>query len=160
MPQSKKVLIVEDEEVLAENLQHYFQRRGWDAQIANTGKSAVDAAKKFRPGMILLDYRLPDMTGFEALETIRPGHCCSCVLMTGHPDHLVLAGAKQHRIAHILSKPFALAGLESKLRTAAAEFCGKCFEDGRRPDRPECGGFAPISGPEKSGNFPKLASPV
>jgi ActR/RegA family two-component response regulator len=49
VPQSKKVLIVDDEDYLAENLQAYFQRCGWDARIAGTGESAVIAA--------MFDYR-------------------------------------------------------------------------------------------------------
>ena len=144
MPQSKKILIIEDEDVLAENLQAYFQRCGWDARIAATGKSAVIAATAFRPGMILLDYQLPDMTGFEALQAIRAVHCCSCILMSAHPSDLVSAGAKRHGIGTILTKPFPLAGLESELWATAAEFCVKCVENVRRTRRSGCGGFVPL----------------
>jgi CheY-like chemotaxis protein len=142
-PQSKKVLIVEDEEILAENLQAHFHRSGWDARIANTGEAAVIAAGEFRPGMILLDYHLPDMNGFEALAAIRAVHCCSCALMTGHPADTVLAEAQRHGIERILAKPFSLAGLEGQLWATAAEFCSKCSANGRRPSREDCGGFAP-----------------
>jgi CheY-like chemotaxis protein len=155
VPQSRKVLIVEDEEILAENLQAHFQRGGWDARIAGTGKSAVIAAGEFRPGMILLDYHLPDMDGFDALEAIRAVHCCSCVLMTAHPADRVLAEAERHGVARILSKPFSMAGLQAQLWETAAEFCGKCFENGRRPGQPNCGGFAPPNGPSVLGNFPR-----
>lgn len=105
-------------------------------------QSAI-AAGEFRPELILLDYNLPDMSSFEALNAIRAGHCCSCVLMTGHPADKVLADAQRHGIAHILSKPFPLAGLQSLLLASAAEFCSKCFENGRRPSREDCGRFAP-----------------
>jgi len=154
VPQSKKVLIVDDEEIFAENLQAYFRRGGWDARIARTGEAAMTVASEFRPGMILLDYRLPDMTGFEALKAIRAKHCCSCVLMTAHPADIVLDDAKQHRIAYILDKPFPLAGLESALWATASQFCVKCFENGQLPSRPDCGGFAPPKSPSILGNFP------
>ena len=158
MPQSRKVLIIEDEEILAENLQAHFQRGGWDARIAATGKSAVIAASEFRPGMILLDYHLPDMTGFEVLEAIRAVHCCSCLLMTAHPADSVLAEAQRHDIGSILTKPFSMAKLQTTLWAAAAEFCVKCAENGRRPRRPVCGGFVSPNSPSVLGYFPNLGS--
>jgi DNA-binding response OmpR family regulator len=154
--QSRKVLIVEDEEILADNLQVHFQRRGWDVRIASTGEAAVTAAGEFRPGMILLDYHLPDMTGIQTLEAIRAVHCCSCVLMTGHPDEVVAAETQKHRITDIVPKPFVMAGLEKQLWATANEFCRKCFENGKRPSRPDCGGFPPQKTPPDLGNSPQL----
>src|SRR6185369_3471624 len=91
---SKKVLIVEDEAVLAKNLLHHFRRCGWDARIAGTGELAIKTACQYRAELILFDYHLPDMNGFQALEAIRAGHCCTAVLMTARPeDRTVLADA-------------------------------------------------------------------
>jgi len=110
---------------------------------------------EFRPGTIRLDYHLPDMNGFEAIKAIRAEHCFGCVLMTAHPADTVVADAEQHRIAHILAKPFPLAGLESTLWATASQFCAKCFQNGQQPSRPECGGFVPPKSPSMRGNFPK-----
>jgi DNA-binding response OmpR family regulator len=121
--QGKKVLIIEDEEILAENLQTHFQRCGWDARVACNGKLAVIAADEFLPELILLDFHLPDMNGFEVLDAIRAGnHCCGCVLMTGHPTDTVLADARRHGIGRILCKPFPLSTLEGQLLATAAEY--------------------------------------
>src|SRR6185369_16303439 len=127
--QARKVLIIEHAEVLAENLQAHFHRCGWDARIACNGKLAVIAASEFRPELILIDYNLPDMSAFEALDAIRVGHCCSCVLMTGPPDDIVVADAQRRGISRILSKPFVLAELQSLLLASATEFCSKCIEN-------------------------------
>jgi CheY-like chemotaxis protein len=152
VPQFKKILIVDDEEVHAENLQAYFQRCGWDVRIGGTGKAAVIAATEFRPGMILLDDDLPDMTGFEALEAIRVAHCCSCILMSGDPVHTVLARANQLGMAHILVKPFSMAELESQMWTRASAFCIRCFESRQRPSLSDCGDFLPPTNPTGLGN--------
>jgi DNA-binding response OmpR family regulator len=121
--QGKKVLIIEDEEIFAENLQTHFLRCGWDARVACNGKLAVIAAEEFLPELILLDFRLPDMNGFEVLDAIRAGnHCCGCVLMTGHPTDAVLVDAQRHGIGRILCKPFPLSTLESQLLATAAEY--------------------------------------
>ena len=120
MAPAKKVLIVEDEEILAENLQTHLRRCGWDTRIACNGQTAVLTADEFLPELILLDYNLPDMNGFEALDAIRAAnHCCGCVLMTGHPTEAVLADAERHGIGRILSKPFSLAGLTQLLGSGA-----------------------------------------
>jgi len=118
----KRVLIIDDEEVFAENLQTHFQRCGWDARVACNGKLAVIAADEFLPEVILLDYHLPDMNGFQVLDAIRAGNrCCGCVLMTGHPTEAVAADARRYGVERILCKPFPLAGLENQLTAAATE---------------------------------------
>jgi DNA-binding response OmpR family regulator len=124
-----KILIVEDQDVLARNLQTYLRRLGWETRIAGTGESALIAAIDFRPGIVLLDYFLPDMNGFEILQAIRAQHCCACILMTGHPEHVVLADARRLGVAHILGKPFSMAELNSAFWTSAAQYCVRCFQD-------------------------------
>ena len=130
MPKARgrKVLIIEDHEILAENLQTHFHRCGWEARIAGDGKSAVIAAEEFLPELILLDFHLPDMNGFEVLDAIRDAdNHCGCVLMTGHPTDAVLEHARQRGIGRILCKPFSFAGLQSQLLATASETCAKCL---------------------------------
>lgn len=149
-----KVLIIDDEEILAKNLQLHFQRSGWEARVAGTGEAAVAAAAEFEPGAILIDYNLPDMKGFEALEAIRATHCCSAVLMTGHPPDEVKAGALRLRIGRTMSKPFPMAGLKTELAAAAAEFCATCVANGK-PSRSGCGGFPSPEDPSLLGKPPQ-----
>ncbi|MBS1191788.1 MAG: response regulator [Rhodocyclaceae bacterium] len=122
MPHSKKILIVEDEEILAENLLAHLQRCGWEARIASTGRQAIATAGAFLPQVILLDYHLPDIDGFQALAAIRHAHGAGdCILMTGHSTDAVTGGARRHGIRHILSKPFSLAELRASLAAVAGD---------------------------------------
>lgn len=116
MRQPRRVLIVDDEELLAENLRRYCERHGWEARVAHTGRLAAKAAAEFAPGLILLDYQLPDMNGFQSLARIRAvQRACPCVLMTAHPEHVLEAGALRLGIRHILYKPFRLVELQAEL---------------------------------------------
>ena len=125
----RKILIIEDEEVLAENLKTYFKRCGWNPRVACNGKVAVSTAGEFLPEFILLDFQLPDMNGFEALEAIRSNQrCLGCVLMTGHPIDKVAAEARRMGIERILSKPFSLATMQSEL-LAVAEAVSRKADD-------------------------------
>lgn len=123
MCQAIRMLIVEDEAILASNLLAYMQRFGWDVRMAATGSQALTTASSFRPELLLLDYRLPDMTGFQILDAIQTQctRCvCNCVLMTAHPCDMVLAGAGQRGIRHILYKPFSLGDLDVHLWATTA----------------------------------------
>ena len=67
----RKVLVVDDD---VESLRLYgdmLRRAGYTAVTASTGWEGIDLAVKEQPGLILLDLRLPDITGLTVLETLR-----------------------------------------------------------------------------------------
>ncbi|HZL83121.1 MAG TPA: response regulator, partial [Candidatus Deferrimicrobium sp.] len=67
----RKVLVVDDD---IESLHLYgdmLRRAGYAAVTASTGWEGIDLAVKEQPGLILLDLRLPDITGLTVLETLR-----------------------------------------------------------------------------------------
>lgn len=120
-----RMLILEDEAILAMNLMAYIQRFGWDVMIASSGQQTLAIADSFRPDVLLLDYCLPDMTGFEVLDTMRSDckrYRCdnSCILMTAHPTSMVLVDAQQRGIHRILYKPFSLTELDPHLLATEA----------------------------------------
>ncbi|MCY1343540.1 Transcriptional regulatory protein SrrA [compost metagenome] len=106
-----KILVVEDEQILAQNLGAYLEAQSMEVQIAFDGGSAIRVARSFAAAVVVLDYRLPDMEGFEVLAAIRKERDCRFVLMTGHPTSEVCERAAQLGIGHILFKPFPLVEL-------------------------------------------------
>lgn len=112
MATNRRVLIVEDEDILASNLQAYLERARCEALVAPDGVSAINALDAFVPDVLVLDYRLPDMTGFQVLDAIRSRYAnANAILMTGQPRNEVQAEAARRGIEHILFKPFPLAEL-------------------------------------------------
>lgn len=117
MSASRRVLIVEDEDILAENLQAYLQRASCEARVASDGASALRTLEGFSPDVLVLDYRLPDMSGFQVLDAIRMrGATANAILMTGQPRNEVYDEALRRGIEHILFKPFPLAELSKVVR--------------------------------------------
>ena len=106
-----KVLVVEDEQLLAQNLQDYLSAQGLDVRIAHDGATGIGLAETFAPQVLVFDYRLPDMEGFEVLDAVRQNRTCHFVLITGHPTAEVCERARQLDVSHILFKPFPLAEL-------------------------------------------------
>ncbi|WP_271410681.1 response regulator [Pseudomonas sp. Q1-7] len=105
---SKKVLIVDDEEILAGNFRTYLEMLGCEVQVATSGADALRTVLGFKPDLLVLDYRLPDMTGFEVYDALRTLHSCEAVLMTAHPSIEVCNRAIERHIDVILLKPFPL----------------------------------------------------
>ena len=106
-----KVLVVDDEQLLAQNLKDYLEAQALDVRVAHDGAAAIGEAEQFAPDVMVFDYRLPDMEGFEVLDAIRRNRNCHFVLITGHPTAEVCERARQVGVSHILFKPFPMAEL-------------------------------------------------
>lgn len=84
----RRVVIVDDEREFAATLARRLELRGYEATAFTTAEEALAAAGSAPPDVVLLDLRLPGMSGMELLMTLRqlvPG--VRVVLLTGHLDH-------------------------------------------------------------------------
>ncbi len=72
MPENKqKILIVEDEQVIAQMYFFKLESEGFEVKIAANGEEGLRAVSEFAPDLILLDLRMPVMSGDEMLERLR-----------------------------------------------------------------------------------------
>ena len=65
------IAIIEDDPVISQMYRMKFEAEGFDVQTAENGKLGVELCEKVNPDVILLDIRMPEMNGDEALEHIR-----------------------------------------------------------------------------------------
>jgi CheY-like chemotaxis protein len=103
---ARRLLIVEDEEIIGDGLQGLLADEGFDAIVASSGAEALEAARMFEPELVLLDVGLPDLDGTEVARRIRecrPG--TPIIFMTGHGDvHAEAALRKPFAIDELLDR--------------------------------------------------------
>jgi two-component system response regulator AtoC len=105
------VLIVDDERPIADSFAAFFERQGTHTvTCAYNGADAIAAFEASRPDLVLLDLRLPDMTGFDVYARIRK-HSPVVIMISGHGDIPLAVQALQSGAENFLTKPVALAHL-------------------------------------------------
>ena len=123
MSRNLKILVIEDERVLAHNLHTYFARRSAEVRVASNGQCAIDMVATFTPDVVVLDYGLPGMNGLNAYRELvrRSSRRIGCVLITGFPLERIARASHQRGIRHLLCKPFPLSELRELVDTCVAE---------------------------------------
>ena len=71
MANKQKILIVDDDENIANLISLYFTKECYETRIEHDGQSALDAFKEYAPNLILLDIMLPGLDGYEVCREIR-----------------------------------------------------------------------------------------
>ena len=120
-----KILIVEDDLLLAEAVSDFFEGKGWEADQVHDGITAVEKAEAYSYQMILLDVMLPGMNGFEVCRKIRQNSDIPIFFITARvleEDELTgyAAGADDY-----ITKPFSLPALYAKVMAMMARLRGE-----------------------------------
>jgi CheY-like chemotaxis protein len=68
---ARTILLIEDDEKVAQYYTMLFEARGYRVSIANDGVAGVDLATRLQPGLILLDVMMPRQNGMMVLQTLR-----------------------------------------------------------------------------------------
>ena len=110
------VLIVEDEEHLAETLRFNLAADGYTVRMAADGAEGLSLARALQPDLVLLDLMLPRMDGTEVLRGIREHSLAPVVILTARTseaDHVkgLDLGADDY-----VTKPFSIAELKARIR--------------------------------------------
>ena len=113
-----RVLVVEDERGLRRALGINLRARDYEVTLAADGRSALTAASRQPPDVVVLDLGLPDIDGVEVIEALRGWSQAPIIVLSarsGEPDKVVAldAGADDY-----VTKPFGMDELLARLRAA------------------------------------------
>lgn len=105
----RKILIIEDEIFIRDNLIELLEIEGFDAFGAENGQLGVHSAQEHRPDLILCDVMMPDLDGFGVLETLRDNPLTARIpfmFLTASADRKNLRRFREVGINDYVLKPF------------------------------------------------------
>jgi len=118
IPKDGKILIVDDSNFIRMVVKKYLRKIGYENTLdAANGREAVEMYKKENPDIILMDYVMPQMTGYEALQQIRlMDKKVPIVMFTSVSDQNVIAECKALGISGYIIKPLTAEDGPEKLK--------------------------------------------
>lgn len=103
------VLVIEDEPILARNIQTYLSRFGIDCQVADSAEAGLATFEHLRPDVVVLDHNLPNRSGLSLLQELHqrePG--LPVIMATGHGSETIAVEAMKAGAYDYLIKPLSL----------------------------------------------------
>ena len=118
------VTIVEDDLELRKSIRGIVEPLDMRVAAFDAGKGLLDAYNPHERGCLILDLRLPDISGLQLLQTLNERHdyVCPVVFITGHGDiATAVAAMRQKNVVDFLTKPFHPQTLLDRIQTAIAQ---------------------------------------
>jgi len=101
-----RVLVVDDEEPIRDIMRRALRREGYRVTCAASGGDALECMQRETPDVVLLDLKLPGMSGPDVLKQIRMSYGdLPVIIVTGHPDGELMVQAMVHSPLLLLHKP-------------------------------------------------------
>ena len=108
-----KLLVVDDEIALCDLLRHFFIKQGYRVVMATSGAEALALVTKEQPDLMLLDVKMPRMSGIEVLKQLRArGDEVMVIMVSATRDDVTINEAKRLGAIDYVTKPFHLDYLE------------------------------------------------
>jgi DNA-binding response OmpR family regulator len=114
MPET--ILVVEDEPSLQETLVYNLEKQGYTVEAAGDGRTAVEAARRLQPDLLVLDIMLPEMDGFEVCKILRKEMSMPILMLTARDDEIDRVVGLEVGADDYLTKPFSMHELLARVK--------------------------------------------
>jgi DNA-binding response OmpR family regulator len=114
---TESILIVEDEISLQETLAYNLKKEGYAVETVGDGRAALDAARRLKPDLIVLDIMLPEMDGFEVARILRKEMSAAILMLTARDDEIDRVVGLEVGADDYLTKPFSMRELMARVKS-------------------------------------------
>lgn len=114
----RKILIIEDEESIAESIAVNLRAEGYKTLVAPDGLSALDLAASESPHLVILDLMLPGMDGFEVCRALRKRSNVPIIMLTAKAREVDKVVGLEMGADDYVTKPFGMLELIARIRAA------------------------------------------
>ena len=136
MSEKQKILVVDDDQHIAELISLYLMKDGYDTQEVYDGKKALEAVTTYQPNLILLDLMLPGMDGYQVCAEVRKTSKVPIIMLTAKSDERDELMGFDLGVDEYISKPFS-----PKILVARVEAILRRSGHGEQEDVLTCGGI-------------------
>ena len=116
---ARKILVVDDEPVLVETIAYNLEQAGYQVLTAADGGSALEAARRETPDLVILDLMLPEMDGLEVCRQLRREHTTATIpimMLTAKGDEIDKVVGLEVGADDYVTKPFGRRELLARVR--------------------------------------------
>lgn len=112
----QKILVVEDEPAIADNIRYALETEGFDVVWCRIGADALDALAENTIQLIVLDVGLPDISGFDLCKTIRKSSTIPIIFLTARSDEIDRVVGLEIGADDYVTKPFSPRELSARVK--------------------------------------------
>jgi two-component system OmpR family response regulator len=116
MMTSSKILVVEDDPDLLETLKYNLKKESYTVVTAVDGEQALEAARKEKPDLIILDVMLPKLNGFEVCRILRKDMTVPVLMLTAKASETDRVVGLEIGADDYVTKPFSMRELIARIR--------------------------------------------
>ncbi len=113
---AEKILVVEDELSLRETLAYNLKKDGYAVESAGDGRTALEAARRMKPDLVVLDLMLPELDGFEVARVLRKEMTTAILMLTARDEEIDRVVGLEVGADDYMTKPFSMRELLARVK--------------------------------------------
>jgi two-component system, OmpR family, response regulator RegX3 len=114
--ESARILVVEDEESLADSVRYNLEREGYAVSVATDGRRALERFRTNAPALVILDLMLPEVSGLDLCRAIRAQSDVPIIMVTAKDSEADKVTGLELGADDYVTKPFSMRELVSRVR--------------------------------------------